>query len=476
MLREWKRFWASKKKTQRQAAKICAARLSLLAKGAYEFWASRCEAEAREQEEDERAREREAADMEMQQEKLLFALSMSELMLKIETLTTKCEKEDAAKMTLTYEKEHLNVKVLSLTDNVQALTLDSEGLRSELECQHSSQRHFWEQKQQYDGLSEALLSNLGCGVDQMQGHFEHLNAVLGRTMNEQSSTKEDLVTRLQELANSQHEMEQLSDDLKKLLQVIRKLQAQVSMRMQRHRCRKIISSWQWRCAISKRFRGLDLRVRYGAVCRLWARWCLRMYAIEVVQERVQQQLSEWWEDVSWHLMPFTYDKSVRNTVFLIWKQMEGHWPIMVVARSAWHRLERLVVCKELHARFESTLSNWRVESQKRLAKLLNAANYWNSHIKACLRNTIQGWQNLGWHRRSVLHWRNKLLQTCFRRFHMAHKASKSMENIEFLAVGQLLWRKARCYLRHLAFTTWHLSTVSYTRALKKAHRTVLISR
>jgi predicted signal transduction protein with EAL and GGDEF domain len=74
-----------------------------------------------------------------------------------------------------------------------------------------------------------------------------------------------------------------------------------------------------------------------------------------------------------------------------------------------------------------------------------------------------------------LHWRNKLLQTCFRRFHMAHKASKSMENIEFLAVGQLLWRKARCYLRHLAFTTWHLSTVSYTRALKKAHRTVLIS-
>ncbi len=117
-------------------------------------------------------------------------------------------------------------------------------------------------------------------MDQMQGHFEHLNAVLGRTMNEQSNTKENFVTRLQELANSQREVEQLSDDLKKL-------QANVSMRMQRHRCRKIISSWQWRCAISKRFRRLNLRVRYGAVCRLWARWCLRMYAIEVVQERVQ---------------------------------------------------------------------------------------------------------------------------------------------------------------------------------------------
>ena len=69
--------------------------------------------------------------MEMQQEKLLFALSMSELMLKIETLSTKCEKEDAAKMTLTCENDYLNVKVLSLTDNVQALTFDSEGLRSE---------------------------------------------------------------------------------------------------------------------------------------------------------------------------------------------------------------------------------------------------------------------------------------------------------------------------------------------------------
>ncbi len=64
----------------------------------------------------------------------------------------------------------------------------------------------------------------------------------------------------------------------------------------------------------------------------------------------------------------------------------------------------------------------------------------------------------------------------FRLLHMAHQASKSMENIEFLAVGQLNWRKARCYLRYLASTTWHLSTVSYTRALKKAHRKVLISR
>jgi hypothetical protein len=69
-----------------------------------------------------------------------------------------------------------------------------------------------------------------------------------------------------------------------------------------------------------------------------------MYAIELVQERVQQQVSGWREDVSWHLLPYTYDKSVTNTVFLIWKQMEGHlWPIIVVARSAWHRLERLVV-------------------------------------------------------------------------------------------------------------------------------------
>jgi hypothetical protein len=57
MLREWRRFWASKKKTQRQATKICVARLSLLAKGAYEFWASRyvrrrrdCKRKTREQE------------------------------------------------------------------------------------------------------------------------------------------------------------------------------------------------------------------------------------------------------------------------------------------------------------------------------------------------------------------------------------------------------------------------------------------
>jgi hypothetical protein len=244
--------------------------------------------------------------------------------------------------------------------------------------------------------------------------------------------------------------------------------------------------WEAVCVLRRGATALSRRVFRGAAARAWWRWRLHVKNIRAVE----LEIANWWEATSIRLMPLTYNKILRSSAFLVWKDLEDHAALGeegaggksmlpqqrrhlgIRSRSAWYRLSRLVACSRMHEQFEAALEAWRCETARAHAQLLRIdqhARRRQTMVLACLLRRVAC-------RRKIRSWQSATKRRCWDILKKVGLFERRLRFIESLACGQMFARKARVYLRHFAFGAWRVHLQALRRADCRARWVFRVSR
>ena len=263
-----------------------------------------------------------------------------------------------------------------------------------------------------------------------------------------------------------------------------------TVRMQRFRMFSVLRGWQAECMLRRGASALASRVFSGTVPRAWARWRLHVRMLVAVE----LEIARWWEETSIRLMPLTYHKGFRDSVFFVWKHLEDHAvldehvdpgeatgkstsmkqgrQLAIRSRSAWYRLSRLLACADLHDRFEAALDAWRRETALAHTKLLRI----NSHVRRkqsiVLASMLRGVAVA----RKIRTLQTGTKQRCWAILKKVGLFGRRLRFIESLACGQMIARKAQVYLRHVSFGAWRVHHAATRRAERRVQRERLRAR
>lgn len=257
-------------------------------------------------------------------------------------------------------------------------------------------------------------------------------------------------------------------------------------RIKRVQLMSIVRGWRALCEVRRNASALGHRVFSGTRARAWARWRLH---VQILAE-VELEIEMWWEAASVRLMPLTYHKGFRDSVFFVWKHIEDHAVLeeedgpggdgrgkptgvkqgrhlAIRSRSAWYRLSRLLACADMHDRFEAALDAWRRETALAHTKLLRIDQHLRrkmSIVLACLLRRVA-------FRRKIRALSMRAKRQCWGVLKRVHVFGRRLRLVESLACGQMLARKAQVYLRMLFFGAWRLQQTAARRAARHVQRT-----